>query len=424
MLDLKYMNFFKKDKKMSLSQELSWRGLIYQTTFKDLKYIDENKVVFYHGFDASAPSQTIGNLASMMLDRVFLRHGHTGIVLAGGATSLVGDAGGKDTERDLQNIETIQHNIECAKKQLEKIYGEYKFILVNNIDWTKDINILDFLRDVGKYYNISDMIKKDIVANRIGEGGSGISYAEFSYALLQGSDYLHLFNTYNCTLQLCGADQWTNCLAGVELIRRKHEKEVHVLTNPLVINKVTGKKFGKSEDGAVWLDSHMTSVFDFYQFWINTDDVGCREYIKIYTDIMPDEYEQLVTDAEQDMSQRLVQKYLAYHVTKLVHGEQEANTARDTANSLFGKKDVINTENLDIYTIDSGYISDKEIQLVEFLVGSGILGSKREARDMIDGGGVYINDLPVSGYIVPIDIISEQTLLRIGKKKYYRIVLG
>ncbi len=407
---------------MKLSEELGWRGLIYQTTIKDFNYIDENKVVFYHGFDASAPSQTIGNLASMMLDRVFLRHGHTCIVLAGGATSLVGDAGGKDTERALQTTETIAHNVACAEKQLHKIYGEYDFTLVNNIDWTRDISVLDFLRDVGKYYNISDMVKKDIVVNRIGEGGSGISYAEFSYALLQGNDYLHLFDTHNCTLQLCGADQWTNCLSGVELIRRKREAEVHVLTNPLIINNITGKKFGKSEDGAVWLDEKMTSPYDFYQFWINTDDVGCRDYVKIYTDILPDEYDQLITESDQNPSDRVIQKYLAYHVTKLVHGADEADKAKSTTESLFGGSGVIDTANLPSFII-SDYVIDNQIDMVEMLSTTGILKSKREARDMIDGGGVYIDDVAIAGYMVSIIGLPDQFLLRIGRKKYYNIVL-
>jgi tyrosyl-tRNA synthetase len=407
---------------MKLSAELQWRGLIYQTTIQNFSIIDENKVVFYHGFDASAPSQTIGNLASMMLDRVFLRHGHTGIVLAGGATSLVGDAGGKDTERELQSVETITHNIACAEKQLRKVYGEYDFTLVNNIDWTRDISMLDFLRDVGKYYNISDMIKKDIVVNRIGEGGSGISYAEFSYSLLQGNDYLHLFDNYKCTLQLCGADQWTNCLSGVELIRRKRGAEVHVLTNPLIINHVTGKKFGKSEGGAVWLDERMTSPYEFYQFWMNTDDIGCREYVKIYTDIMPDDYDQLIAEAEQNPSERLVQKYLAYHVTKLVHGQDSADTCRETAEKLFGGEIDINDPNIPQLSV-SEYIDNGKLDLVELLASSGAVKSKREAREFIDAGSISMDDEKFSEYSISLDISSLPNLIRVGKKKHYRLVV-
>lgn len=412
---------------MKLSEELKWRGLLYQTTIKEFSIIDENKVTFYHGFDASAPSQTIGNLASMMLDRVFLRHGHTCIVLAGGATSLVGDAGGKDTERELQAVQTITHNIEKAKEQLKKIYGEYSFTLVNNIDWTGGVTMLDFLRDVGKYYNVGDMIKKDIIANRIGEGGSGISYAEFSYALLQGNDFLHLYDNYQCTLQLCGADQWTNCIAGVDLIRRKRSVETHVLTNPLIINHVTGKKFGKSEAGAVWLDGEMTSPYDFYQFWINTDDVGCREYIKIYTDIMPDEYDALINQADENPSERLVQKYLAYHVTRLVHGQEIADQVRDSISALFSGSIDINDVNIASIHI-AKYISDETLDMVTLLVDEQILTSKRQAREFIDTGSITLvnadnQEQKITTYTLSVSGIVLPTLIRIGKKKYYRLTM-
>lgn len=406
---------------MKLSEELKWRGLLYQTTIKDFSIIDDNKITFYHGFDASADSQTIGNLASMMIDRVFLRHGHTCIVLAGGATSLVGDAGGKDTERDLQAVETIAHNVEKAKIQLKQIYGQYPFTLVNNIDWTGTMTVLDFLRDVGKYYNVGDMIKKDIVANRIGEGGSGISYAEFSYALLQGNDFLHLYDTQGCTLQLCGADQWTNCIAGVDLIRRKRATETHVLTHPLIINHVTGKKFGKSEAGAVWLDAEKTSVFDFYQFWINTDDIGCREYVKIYTDITPDEYDTLITEAEQDLAARIVQKYLAYHVTQLVHGTEQADTVRESAENLFGGQIDINDPNISEISVQK-YTSDNQIDLATLLTESGAVTSKRQAREFIEAGSISIDDKKITTHILPLDTFTMPTLLRIGKKKYYKLV--
>jgi tyrosyl-tRNA synthetase len=410
--------------KMTLSEELKWRGLIYQTTFKDITEIDKNKFTVYHGFDASAPSQTIGNLASMMIDLCFLRHGHKAIVLAGGATSLVGDAGGKDTERQLQAEETIRHNVECAKKQIQKIYGEFDFTLVNNIDWYKNMSMLEFLRDIGKSFNVSEMVKKDIVANRIGEGGSGMSYTEFSYSLLQGYDFLHLFDNYGCQIQLCGADQWTNCIAGVDLIRKKREKEAHIITNPLIVNKATGKKFGKSEAGAVWLDSEKTSVFDFYQFWINTDDEGCKEYVKIYTAIEKSEYDSLVEEAVKDPSKRLIQKYLAYEVTKLVHGEDEANKAKKTAEELFANKSgSVNMENLETFTVGAEFIADGKINLVDFLA-TGILKSKREARDLIDAGGIYINDETVDKTYFEIKRLKNKNefLLRVGKKKYFKIL--
>lgn len=407
--------------KMTLSEELKWRGLIYQTTFKDIGEIDKNKFTVYHGFDASADSQTIGNLASMMIDLCFLRHGHKVIVLAGGATSLIGDAGGKDSERPLQQEEIIRHNVECAKKQIQKIYGNFDFTLVNNIDWTKGMDVLDFLRDIGKYFNVGDMIKKDIVANRIGEGKAGISYTEFSYSLLQGYDFLHLFDTYNCTVQLCGADQWTNCIAGVELIRRKRDKEAHVITNPLIINKATGKKFGKSEAGAVWLDSSKTSVFDFYNFWINTDDESCKDYVKIYTDILPEEYNKLVEDAKIDGSKRLVQKYLAYSVTKLVHGEDEAEEAKQTAEGLFGGAEVDITK-IGSYSAVS-FIKDHKLDLIAFLTQTNILNSKREAREMIQSGAIYIDDEKFTEEVLETSGLESELLLRVGKKKYFRVTL-
>ncbi len=409
--------------KMTLSEELAWRGLIYQTTFKDITEIDKNKFTVYHGFDASADSQTIGNLASMMIDLCFLRHGHKAIVLAGGATSLIGDAGGKDKERPMQSEEIIRHNVECAKKQIQKIYGSYEFTLVNNIDWFKNMSMLEFLRDIGKSFNVSEMIKKDIVANRIGEGGSGISYTEFSYSLLQGYDFLHLFDNYNCTIQLCGADQWTNCIAGVELIRKKREKEAHIITNPLIINKATGKKFGKSEAGAVWLDESKTSVYDFYQFWINTDDEGCRDYVKIYTSIEKDEYENLLTDAEKDPSKRIIQKYLAYEVTKLVHGEEGAEKAKKMSEELFGGGKA-NLENLETFNLTNEFIAEGKIDLVNFL-STGILKSKREARDLLAAGGIYIDDETVTKTYFEIANLKNQKefLLRVGKKKYYKITL-
>ncbi len=411
--------------KMTLSEELKWRGLMYQTTYKDIKYIDENKLTFYHGFDASADSQTIGNLASMMIDLCFLRHGHKAIVLAGGATSLVGDAGGRDSERQLQQEDIIRHNVECAKMQIKKIYGDYDFTLVNNIDWTKGMDVLGFLRDIGKNFNVSDMIKKDIVANRIGEGGAGISYTEFSYSILQAYDYLVLFDKYNCTLQLCGADQWTNCIAGVELIRKKRNKEVHVLTNPLIVNKTTGKKFGKSEAGAVWLDPEKTSPYDFYQFWLNTDDGSVKDYLKIFTTIEKEEFDILIAEFEADKSQRAAQKRLALEVTSLVHGDEEADKARSMSESLFGGGKG-NLNELEGHKLTSEYIADGKIDLVNFLSTTGILKSKREARDLIAAGGIYIDDEQTTKTFFDLSKLGDKKefLVRVGKKRYYKISLS
>lgn len=406
--------------KMTLSEELEWRGLINQTTLKDLKFLDKEKLVFYHGFDASAPSQTIGNLAAMMVDLCFLRHGHKAIELAGGATSLVGDPGGKDKERPMQTVETIAYNTECAKKQIQKVFRNYEFTMVNNIDWTRGVDVLEFLREVGKYFNVGELIKRDYIADRIGEGGNGISFTEFSYTLLQGFDFLHLYEKYNCTLQIGGADQWANCLSGVELIRKKLGKEVNVITLPLIINKATGKKFGKSEGGAVWLDPEKTTPHEFYQFWLNTDDESVKDYIKIFTEITKDEYDNLIEEFEKDRSKRLAQKYLAFNTTVIVHGEEEAVKARDTAESLFGEGKA-NLDNLEICKIKGEFVNDNKLDMVEFLVDSQILKSKREARELIASGAIYIEDIAINKSYLDLQSLGEEFLLRVGKKKYFRI---
>lgn len=407
-------------KTMTLSEELKWRGLVYQTTFKDLTEIDKQKLTVYHGFDASADSQTIGNLASMMIDLCFLRHGHNVIVLAGGATSLVGDAGGRDSERLLQREDVIRHNVECAKVQIQKIYGKYNFTLVNNIDWTKGLDMLDFLRDIGKHFNVGEMIKKDIVANRIGEGGSGISYTEFSYSLLQAYDFLHLYQKYNCTLQLCGADQWTNCIAGVDLIKKKTGGEANVLTNPLIINKSTGKKFGKSESGAVWLDPNKTSPFEMYQFWLNTDDESVQDYVKIFTEITKEEYDNLIEQFNGDRSARFAQKYLAFEVTKLVHGTEEAWKAKEQSEAIFEQG---SAENAPEVAVEKSLLEGEQINLLEILTASGILESKSKAREMVNSGAVSVNDVKVDVFEIVNPIKNNQELtVRVGKKKYYKII--
>ena len=234
---------------MTLSEELSWRNFIQKSTLEDITLLDRGEWTFYIGFDASAPSQTIGNLASMMVARTFLRHGRRAILLAGGATSLIGDPGGKDQERNLLETEAVAANIKKANEQFKTVFADFEdqITYVNNLDWYQDFKLLDFLRDVGKNFSITPLIQREFIASRLGPGGSGISYTEFSYTLLQGYDYLKLFEDHGCNLQLGGSDQWGNCLSGVDLIRRKHQKIVHALTLPLIINKATGKKFGKSE---------------------------------------------------------------------------------------------------------------------------------------------------------------------------------
>lgn len=379
---------------MTLSEELAWRGFIQQTTFDDTKQLDQQKWTFYHGFDASADSQTIGNLAAMMFDKVFIRQGHKAILLAGGATSLVGDPGGKEKERPMQTEEMIAHNVAQAEKQLKKIFGDNEFTLVNNLDWTKDMKVLDFLRDIGKHFSMTPLVQRDYIAQRIGEGGAGISYTEFSYTLLQGMDFLHLYDNYGVTLQLGGSDQWGNCLSGVELIRKARGAEAHVITLPLIINKATGKKFGKSEDGAVWLDEAKTSVYKFYQFWINVDDEGVEEYLKVYTELDKPSVDDIMDAHNESRSERLAQKHLAYEVTKIVHGEQRAESVRRISEVLFGGQAYGDLTAEDFNELKSELPVHRAAfgtELAETLVATGLASSKGEARRFLEGNAIYIN---------------------------------
>ena len=308
---------------MTLSEELNWRGLIQASTLEDASLLDKGKWTFYIGFDASAPSQTIGNLASMMAAQAFLRHGHRAILLAGGATSLIGDPGGKNEERELIEPAAVAENVEKAVKQFKAVFAgfEDQITYVNNLDWYKDFKLLDFLRDVGKNFSMTPLVQRDFIASRLGEGGSGISYAEFSYTLLQGYDYLRLFEDYGCNLQIGGSDQWGNCLSGVDLIRRKHQKAVHALTLPLIVDKATGRKFGKSETGAVWLEALMTHPSDFYQFWLNVSDEDALKHLKVFTPLSREEIEAATEEASSKPKERPAQKKLAESVTRLTHGE-------------------------------------------------------------------------------------------------------
>jgi tyrosyl-tRNA synthetase len=382
---------------MSLSEELQWRGFVNQTTFSDLKKLDEGPRTFYHGFDASADSQTIGNLAAMMFDMVFMRHGYKAILLAGGATSLVGDPGGKDSERPTQSVETIEHNVARAKQQLEAIFRDQPFTLVNNLDWTKDMKVLDFLRDIGKHFNMSSLIQRDYIAQRLGDSGSGISYTEFSYTLLQGMDYLHLFDNYGVTLQLGGSDQWGNCLSGVELIRKARGETVDVMTLPLIINKATGKKFGKSEGGAVWLDAEKTSVYQFYQFWLNADDEGVIDYLKTFTTLGKSEIDQIAAEQQSDPGARVAQKRLAHEVTEIVHGAERTAGVERVTSVLFGSTDVQELADDEVEML-AGEIPTfaPGKTLIELLVESGNATSNGDARRLLESGAVSVNGMKVA----------------------------
>lgn len=399
---------------MTLSEELTWRGFVNQTTLPDITALDKDKMTFYLGFDASADSQTIGNLAVLMVAQTFMRHGYKAVILAGGATSLIGDPGGKDSERPMQTEETIAHNVANAQKQLEQILQGQDFTMVNNIDWTKDMSVLTFLRDIGKHFSITQMVSRDYIAKRIGPEGNGISYTEFSYALLQAMDFLHLYRNYGVTLQLAGSDQWGNSVSGVDLIRKAEGAETHVWTAPLVINKTTGKKFGKSEDGAVWLDADKTSVYKFYQFWLNADDAGVIDYLKIYTLLDKDAIDSLEQKTKANPEAREAQKVLAREVTALVHGDKRAEAVENVTNVLFGGSSV---QELDDTAIDE---LSKEIpiaqpgKLIDILVKTGLVASSSEARRLLSSGGLSVNGEKV---FEDVDV-SSVSLIKKGKNGF------
>jgi len=381
---------------MTLSEELQWRGFVNQTTFKSLDELDRQKRTFYWGVDPSADSMQIGNLAAAMMVKVFMNHGYKPVLLVGGATGLIGDPDGKKQERDLKSIEEINDNVKGLLKQYEIVFDGQKFDTVNNNDWFKNINYLEFLRDVGKHLSMTQLLDREFVKARIGEGGAGISYAEFSYSLIQGYDFLHLYKEKNVTLQVCGADQWGNSLAGVEMIRKLAGGEAHVYSVPLIVNKTTGVKFGKSEDGAVWLDPAKTSPFKFYQFWLNLDDEGVGDYIKIYTSIKKDEFDSMMKDFEADKASRLAQRYLAYEVTKLIHGEKRVESVKDVSEVLFGQKDFTELNKDDIGELDKEIPHAGAKDIIEALVNSNLASSNSEARRFVESGAVSINGEKVS----------------------------
>lgn len=403
---------------MTLSEELLWRGFVQHTTINTLSDLDSKQWVFYHGFDASADSQTVGNLAAMMLDRLFLRYGHSAILLAGGATSLIGDPGGKDSERPAQDEKSIANNIKKAEDQIGKILGGYKYKLVNNLDWSKDIKLLPFLREIGKNFSMTPLVQRDYIAQRIGQGGSGISYAEFSYTLLQGNDYLHLFDKYGCTLQLGGSDQWGNCLSGVELIRKTRGAETHAITLPLVVNKATGKKFGKSEEGAIWLDETKTSVYKFYQFWLNIDDDSVESYLKIFTDLDRPSFNLVMAEFKANRALRMAQRVLAYEITKLVHGEKRANEVVKTTKVLFGEGDFLELGKNEMHILKQELpVVKVHGDLTQILVESGLASSKAEARTFLGAGAIFVNGQKAGPNNLDL-FVKGNNLLKRGKNSF------
>jgi tyrosyl-tRNA synthetase len=404
---------------MTLSEELTWRGFVNQTTYTDIQAIDGDPITFYWGVDPSAGSMTIGNLAAAMMVKHFMKHGHKAVLLVGGATGLIGDPDGKSEERTLKSLEEIAANKQALAGQYRQLFGEQGFDVVDNYDWFKEMNYLSFLRDVGKHVPMRQMLGREFVQSRLGEEGSGISYAEFSYSLIQGYDFLHLFREHGVTLQVCDADQWGNSIAGVELIRRIEGGEAHVWSTPLVINKATGVKFGKTEEGAVWLDPNLTSPTQFYQFWINLDDDGVEDYLKIYTELSRPEIEEIITKHRENPQARYAQTRLAEAATLLVHGDAQTVIAQAITDVLTGAESVAELDEQTLEQIRKEVptvMAAENGSMIDAIVSSGLAPSNTEARRLIQGNAVSVNGQKISREnFEPSDFKNGRLLLRRGK---------
>ena len=408
---------------MKFYDELKWRGLIKDEAGEDLeKILNDCNATFYWGTDPTADSLHIGHFSSLVTAKRLAKAGFKPILLIGGATGMIGDPR-PTSEREIMPKEVVLGNVESIKKQVEEIFNG-NVEVVNNYDWTKDINILDFLRDIGKYINVNYMLAKDIINRRL---ETGITFAEFTYTLLQGYDYLHLYQTKGVTLQVAGSDQWGNITTGIELINKKLGKTAYAFTMPLILDS-TGKKFGKSEGNALWLDKNKTSSYQIYQYFINSTDDKVEEYLKVFTFLSKEEIEELMKKHTEKPEERYAQKALAYEVIKDLHGEEEANKAIKITEALFSGdiKSLTEEELVDAMNgVDTYNSSSKNI--VDLLVDTGILSSKREAREFISNGSISLNGEKVNDLEMVVNketsLYNKYVIIRRGKKKYYLVIM-
>lgn len=403
---------------MTLYEELKWRGLIKDVTSPELEEkLNNEKLTFYIGTDPTADSMHLGHLSSFLISKRLANAGHKPILLIGGATGRIGDPR-PTTEREMKSVEEIEHNIECLTKQAIELFG---FEVVNNYDWSKNINFIDFLRDYGKYFNINYMLDKDIIRRRL---ETGITYTEFSYMIMQALDFLHLNQEKNCTLQVAGSDQWGNITAGVDLIRKKTGKEVYAFTMPLVTDK-SGKKFGKSEGNALWLDKNKTSSYELYQFLINAEDEKIIDYLKVFTFLTKEEIEEIEKEHLKKPELRIAQKKLAEEIITFLHGKEEYNKALKISEVLFNGNinELSLSEINDAFKDVPNFKITGDITLIDLLVNNKIATSKREAREFINAGSILINGLKIlnENEIITKEkaIEGKAIIIRRGKKKYY-----
>ena len=431
---------------MNFVEELTWRGMIHDMMPGLEEQLKKEVTSAYVGIDPTADSLHIGHLVGVMMLKHFQLAGHKPIVLVGGATGMIGDPSGKSQERNLLDEPTLRHNQECLKVQISKFLdfeskGENAAEMVNNYDWMKDFTFLNFIRDIGKHITVNYMMAKDSVKKRLDpeSGAAGMSFTEFTYQLVQGTDFLHLYETKNCKLQMGGSDQWGNITTGTELIRRKAGGEAFALTCPL-IKKADGTKFGKTESGNVWLDPVRTSPYTFYQFWLNTSDIDAEKYIKIFTILPKETIDQLIEEHQQAPHLRQLQKVLAKEVTCMVHSEADFNLAVEASEILFGKGTEDTLRKLDEATFLSVFegVPQFEIAKSELKAGINIIDllaekttvfpSKGEARRTIAGGGVAVNKAKVEG---PDEVVAlskliggKYLLVQKGKKNYFLLIAG
>ena len=430
---------------MNFVEELKWRGMLHQMMPGTEELFEKGMVTAYVGIDPTADSLHIGHLCGVMMLRHLQQAGHKPLALVGGATGMIGDPSGKSQERNLLNEETLRHNVACIKEQLSRFLdfesdAPNAAELVNNYDWMKDYSFLDFAREIGKCITVNYMMAKDSVKRRLnGECSDGMSFTEFTYQLLQGYDFLHLYQTKNCKLQMGGSDQWGNITTGTELIRRKlgSENEAYALTCPL-ITKADGKKFGKTEQGNVWLDRQRTSPYQFYQFWLNVGDEEAERYIKIFTSLDHETIDALIAEHREDPGRRVLQKRLGEEVTTLVHGSADYEMALEATNILFGKATKESLLRLDEQTLLDVFagvphfevsreqaIGQKAVDLLA--EHTQCFASKGEMRKLTQGGGVSINKEKLAAFdreITEADLLDGKYILaQQGKKKYFLIIM-
>ena len=424
--------------------ELKWRGMLHDVIPGTEEYLSKNKTIGYIGFDPTSDSLHIGSLVPIFILRHFQNAGHTPVVLLGGATGMIGDPSGKSDERNLLDKKILKHNEKRLKLQFEKFLDfkskkNNRAILVNNYDWMSKFSIIDFSRDIGKHITVNYMMAKESVKKRITkETSQGMSFTEFTYQLIQGYDFLHLYKNMNCMLQMGGSDQWGNITTGTELIRRKENKKAYAMTCPL-IKKSDGSKFGKSEGGNIWLDKNKTSVYKFYQYWLNISDEDALSYIKVFTFLSKSQVEKLLLEHNKDKARRLLQNKIADTVTSMVHGQKDLNNAISASKVLFGKSSKQDLESLDENTfneifdgVPSNILSKKkllqEIEIENLLASeTNFLKSISEARRALKENSISINKKKISGNtkITKDDLINgKYILLQRGKKNYYLVIVN